>query len=155
MTPSTPSVNALTIAMRLLAVRDHSEGELRRKLMFRVEPAFDAADIDAALAYCHEYGWLDDARFAQCYIHGRSRKGYGSQRIVAELLQKGLLRSVISSALLECEIDWFVLAQQVATRKFGDVPPIDWKEKAKQQKYLLTRGFSHDEIQDIYTNFSH
>ncbi|MGL9736016.1 MAG: regulatory protein RecX [Symbiopectobacterium sp.] len=123
--------------MRLLAVRDHSEGELRRKLMSRVEPAFDAADIDATLAYCHEYGWLDDARFAQCYIHGRSRKGYGSQRIVAELLQKDLLRSVISSALLECEIDWFVLAQQVATRKFGDVPPIDWKEKAKQQQYLI------------------
>ncbi|MGX8940432.1 regulatory protein RecX [Symbiopectobacterium sp. Eva_TO] len=81
MTPSTPSVNALTIAMRLLAVRDHSEGELRRKLTARVDPAFDAADIDAALEYCHEHGWLDDARFAQRYIHGRSRKGYGSDPV--------------------------------------------------------------------------
>ncbi|MGL9734527.1 MAG: hypothetical protein ACR5LD_10665 [Symbiopectobacterium sp.] len=55
MTPSTSSVNALTIAMRLLAVRDHSEGELRRKLMSCIEPAFGTANIDAALAYYHEY----------------------------------------------------------------------------------------------------
>lgn len=155
MTTVTSSANALTCVMRFLAVRDHSEGELRRKLMARAEPAFDAAEIDAALAYCHEHGWVNDARFALRYIHGRSRKGYGTQRIVAELRQKGLSRSVISSALLECEIDWYALAQQVATRKFGDVLPTDWKEKAKQQRYLLTRGFSHDEIQDIYTNFSY
>ncbi|MFT8209906.1 MAG: regulatory protein RecX [Symbiopectobacterium sp.] len=155
MTTVTPSINALTCAMRLLAVRDHSEGELRRKLTARIDPVFDAADIDAALTYCHEHGWLDDARFALRYINGRSRKGYGTQRIVVELRQKGLSRSVISSALLECEIDWYALAQQIVTRKFGDVPPTDWKEKVKQQRYFLTRSFSHDEIQDIYANFSH
>ncbi|MGK2888101.1 MAG: hypothetical protein ACSLEN_00170 [Candidatus Malihini olakiniferum] len=41
----------------------------------------------------------------------------------------------------------------MATRKFGNVLPTDWKEKVKQQRYLLTRCFSHDEIQDIYANF--
>lgn len=180
--------------MRILAVRDHSENELRRKLAayttippmqrpakgYRrgaeqddedggearsdalvrpAEPAqalFSSEDIDATLAYCVEHGWLDDARFAQRYIHGRSQRGYGAQRIKAELVQKGVERDVITAALAECEdIDWFALAYQAAERKCGTRFPSEWKEKAKLQRYLLARGFSHEEIQSIYANFSY
>lgn len=116
--------------------------------------AFGPADIDAAVTYCKQQGWLDDLRFAQRYVRGRSQKGYGAQRITAELNQKGIGKDVISLTLNECNIDWFALARCVAERKCGRSLPSDWKEKAKLQRYLLARGFSYEEIQSVYANFS-
>lgn len=153
----------LRYAMNVLAVRDHSETELRRKIAaFLYSPSEENGDdsiavdqeIERTIAYCAEYGWLDDQRFAQRYISSRSRKGYGAQRIRSELSQKGVDKSTQSEALRRSDVDWYQLAQQVAERKFGHPLPAEWKEKAKVQRYLLYRGFSHDEIQSLYTNFS-
>ncbi|NAS63650.1 recombination regulator RecX, partial [Pseudomonas syringae pv. actinidiae] len=49
---------------------------------------------------------------------------------------------------------WYLQAKAVATRKFGSPLPVNWQERAKVQRYLLYRGFSHDEIQSVYMNFS-
>ncbi|WP_304168887.1 recombination regulator RecX [Lonsdalea britannica] len=153
----------LRYAMNVLAVRDHSETELRRKIAaFLYSSSEENGDdsiavdqeIEQAIAYCAEYGWLDDKRFAQRYISSRSRKGYGVQRIRSELSQKGVDKSTQSDALRASDVDWYQLVQQVAERKFGYPLPTEWKEKAKVQRYLLYRGFSHDEIQSLYTNFS-
>lgn len=192
MTALSPSAKALACSMRILAMRDHSENELRRKLIAYSEnppqqrlakasrrttiesaedetetmperrvtfptstsPLFSSEDIDATLAYCYQHGWLDDDRFAQRYIRDRSQRGYGAVRIKAELVQRGVARTVISQALAECEIDWFALAYDAAERKCGGSFPDNWQEKTKLQRYLQTRGFSHEEIQSIYTNFS-
>ncbi|MCX2958179.1 MAG: recombination regulator RecX, partial [Serratia symbiotica] len=58
------------------------------------------------------------------------------------------------AALADCDIDWCKQAKQVAQRKFGDVLPTDWKEKAKLQLYLRYRGFFQEEIQTIYRDFA-
>ncbi|MBJ7224027.1 MULTISPECIES: recombination regulator RecX [unclassified Brenneria] len=157
----------LRYAMNVLSVRDHSEVEIRRKLaayLHKVvaeraeadEMSADVAlaEIESAIAYCIEHDWLNDARFARRYISSRSRKGYGVQRIRSELSQKGIDKTTIAAALNECDIDWCELAKSVAERKFGHPLPVEWKEKAKLQRYLLYRGFFHEEIQSIYTNFS-
>ncbi|MEC5319687.1 recombination regulator RecX [Brenneria populi subsp. brevivirga] len=157
---------ALRYAMNLLSVRDHSEVEIRRKLAaylqksMAVEPVADdvpahafAEEIKSAIAYCAEHGWLDDERYARRYIASRSRKGYGVQRIKAELGQKGIDRTTIAAALSECGIDWCELAKTAAESKFGHLLPVEWKEKAKLQRYLQYRGFSHEEIHSIYANF--
>ncbi|MEE3663873.1 recombination regulator RecX [Brenneria sp. g21c3] len=157
----------LRYAMNVLSVRDHSEVEIRRKLAaylqkaITAEPESDemadgaaAEEIESAIAYCTEHGWLDDERYARRYIGSRSRKGYGAQRIKAELGQKGIDKTTIAVALNECDIDWFELAKVAAERKFGPLLPVEWKEKAKLQRYLQYRGFSHEEINSIYTNFS-
>ncbi|PWC12622.1 recombination regulator RecX [Brenneria corticis] len=160
----------LRYAMNVLSVRDHSEVEIRRKLAAYQHKAVTAEadadvyaeemaarsveEIESAIAYCTDHGWLDDERFARRYISGRSLKGYGMQRIRAELSQKGIDKAIIAAALAECDIDWCELAKSAAERKFGPLLPVEWKEKAKLQRYLLYRGFSHEEIQSIYANFS-
>lgn len=121
--------------------------------------AHDAAEdidlkaIDEIIAYCYQHNWLDDARFATSYINSRSRKGYGVQRIRSELSQKGIEKELAQSAFEISEIDWCKLAKDVAQRKFGETLPVEWKEKAKVQRYLLYRGFFQEEIHSIYNDF--
>ena len=146
----------LRYAMNVLSVRDYSEAEIRRKCaayLYKSESA-EAEDVDAAIAYCKEHGWLDDARYARRYINSRSRKGYGVQRIKMELSQKGIDKTILATALNESDIDWCALAKSVVERKFGHPLSDEWKDKVKHQRYLLYRGFFHEEIQSIYTNFS-
>ncbi|MEJ7608653.1 MAG: hypothetical protein WKF37_20870, partial [Bryobacteraceae bacterium] len=49
-------------ASRLLAMRAMSTGEVREKLKRRCE---DAADVDTVLGQLREYGYLNDASFAE------------------------------------------------------------------------------------------
>lgn len=161
----------LNRAMRLLSLRDHSEAELRRKLAAqpfsakgnwgkrttsdnaKLADEIDPKAIDQVITYCYQHDWLDDARFATQYINSRSRKGYGPQRIRSELMQKGVNKDKIKTAFEISEIDWCILAKEVAQRKFSETLPVEWKEKAKVQRYLLYRGFFQEEIQSIYNDF--
>lgn len=159
--------NVLRYAMNVLAVRDHSEMELRRKIAAYLQSNIECestercavlsefdAQVDQAVISCRQQGWLNDERYAERYISSRSRKGYGTQRICAELSQRGIDKSVQRVALQSCDIDWYLQAQAVANRKFGSPLPTSWQDRAKVQRYLLYRGFSPDEIQSIYMNFS-
>ncbi|AHK20038.1 recombination regulator RecX [Yersinia similis] len=112
----------------------------------------DPQVIEQVIDYCYQHNWLDDSRFAVSYIKSRSRKGYGVQRIRSELMQKGVDKERILAAFENSEIDWCQLAKEVAQRKFSETLPVEWKEKAKVQRYLLYRGFFQEEIQSIYTD---
>ncbi|AIX72764.1 MAG: regulatory protein RecX [Mixta calida] len=151
-------------ATRILAMRDHSEAEFRRKIMQTAARAAlrneeQAEEIPAELleqlvAWCYEHQWLDDVRFAQRFVVSRSRKGYGPQRIRMELTQKGIGRELAETALAEAEIDWSAQAFDVAERKFGLPLPTEWKEKARVQRYLQAKGFFMEDIQSIFRNYS-
>ncbi|WP_330983890.1 MULTISPECIES: recombination regulator RecX [Enterobacterales] len=148
-------------AIRILAMRDHSEKELRRKLAAPVltkngpEP-IDAPpeDVDKVVAWCLESSYLDDVRFTRQFIASRSRKGYGPARIRQELNQKGISRSDIDQAMFDCEIDWLQLAREQAQRKYGEPLPTAFAEKVKVQRFLLTRGYLMEDIQGIWRNFA-
>lgn len=141
--------DVLNRAMRLLAQRDHSEMELRRKLAAQ---DVSEADVEQSIAYCYEYHWLDDNRFAELYVAQRSQKGYGAQRIQQELIMKGISRTLIREVLLESGVDWESLARKTAHKRFGAVLPSGWQERAKVQRFLLYRGFFQEEIQSVFSD---
>jgi regulatory protein len=165
----------LSRAIKLLSQRDHSESELRRKLAVQpfsakgnwgrrsggecgeateeIDPQVIEQVIEQVIAYCYQHNWLDDSRFATSYINSRSRKGYGAQRIHSELMQKGVDKERVQTAFEISEIDWCLLAKEVAQRKFSEFLPVEWKKKVKVQRYLLYRGFCQEEIQSIYNDF--
>ncbi len=75
-------------AMRILAMRDHSEQEFRRKLTAPVmskngPETLDTTpeEVDQVVAWCLEHHFLDDMRFVRQFIASRARKGYGPARI--------------------------------------------------------------------------
>jgi regulatory protein len=165
MTESSPRRSAysrlLDRAIRILAMRDHSEKELRRKLVAPVltkngpEP-IDAPpeEVDKVVAWCQESSYIDDARFTRQFIASRSRKGYGPARIRQELNQKGIGRADIDQSMYDCEIDWMALAREQAERKYGEPLPTVFAEKVKVQRFLLNRGYLMEDIQQIWRNFT-
>ena len=123
--------------MRYLARREHSRAELRKKLLPHVE---EGEDLDAVLDQLEQRNWLSDARATEMLVTSK-RNRLGPQRIAHELRQKGIAENLIGDAipqLKETELD---TARDVWQKKFG-VLPQDQKEKARQVRFLQSRGFS-------------
>lgn len=144
-----PELSLRTRAMQYLARREYSRAELRGKLLPHVqaEDEFDTAsapDIDALLDDLTQRGWLSDERAATQWVHAK-RSRLGTQRITHELRQKGISEELIAEALPELRESELATAREVWQKKFG-TPPEDAKEKARQMRFLQSRGFSMDVI---------
>lgn len=132
-------------AVRILAVRDHSEQELRRKLSAPVmgkngpeEIDATAEDYDRVIAWCYEHRYLDDDRFASRFLASRGRKGYGPARIRQELNQKGVSRESIEKAMRECDTD--CVRWQKSRRSASTVNPCrtGFQKKLKSSAFCST-----------------
>ncbi len=135
--------NVRRVAIELLSRREHSLFELKRKLVSR---GFDPLEIKEALARLRDEGLQSDVRFSEAYIYSRAQKGYGPLRIQADLKQRG-----IDDLLLEEFLDfqsslWNQRVIEVQKKRFGDIPPENYKNYAKQVRFLQYRGFTADQI---------
>ncbi len=133
-------------AVRLLAGREHSRGELGRKLAGRGYPP---PLIDEVLESLERRGWLSEHRYAESYIASRRRKGYGPLRIRAELRERGVASAVIDDQLDDSAAAWSVLMAEVAERRFGSDPACDRREQARRGRFLQQRGFSPEMIRQL------
>ena len=131
-------------ALGLLARREHSRTELQRKLSPHTEDAQELIDL---LDDFTRRGWLSDARFAEALVHDKQAK-FGTSRLAYELRQRGVEESVIRDQLAELKDSELERARQVWQSKFG-VLSEDTKARAKQMRFLQSRGFSFDVIGKI------
>ena len=136
-----PELSLRVRAMRYLARREHSRAELHGKLQPYVQ---EGEDLDAVLDELEKRNWLSDARAATQWVDAK-RGRFGTQRIAHELRQKGIPENLISDALPQLKETELDAAREVWQRKFG-VQPQDSKEKAKQIRFLQSRGFSMETI---------
>ncbi len=134
-----PSLKAR--ALRLLAGRDYGMAELERKLAPHAE---SAEALAAVLAELHEKGFISDERAAASLLYRRADK-LGSSRLLMELRQKGFADDLIAEhaeGLRESEAE---RAQAVWQKRFGHKPQSP-QERAKQMRFLASRGFAGDVI---------
>ncbi len=140
----------------MLAQREQSSAELRRKLLKRAlaQPA-DASDAPAAveqveqvLAWLIEHQYLSEARFAESRVHARVER-FGNLRIRHELAQHGI--EIEPAAAAELAATEAQRALAVWQRKYG-TPPVDAREKARQMRFLASRGFSPAVIVQLMRN---
>lgn len=140
----------------MLAQREQSSAELRRKLLKRAlaQPA-DASDAPAAveqveqvLAWLIEHQYLSEARFAESRVHARVER-FGNLRIRHELAQHGI--EIEPAAAAELAATEAQRALAVWQRKYG-TPPVDAREKARQMRFLASRGFSTAVIVQLMRN---
>ncbi|MFO7593808.1 MAG: regulatory protein RecX [Pseudomonadota bacterium] len=145
--PAQSEAEAYTVAVGLLARREHSARELAGKLKSR---GFADTVVEAVLARLEAERLQSDERFTEAYLRQRSQKGYGPQRIAAELRERGIDDPLISSqfrqAEEEGELDWFELAAAAYRKKYGARPIEDMKDRAKRQRFMQYRGFTHEQI---------
>jgi regulatory protein len=124
-------------ALGLLARREHTRSELRRKLAPYTEDPQELVDLLDDLA---QRGWLSDARFAEALVHDKQAK-FGAARLAYELRQRGVPDAVICDQVAQLKDSEFDRARQVWQSKFG-APPEDANARAKQMRFLQNRGFS-------------
>ena len=131
-------------ALDLLARREHSRLELRRKLLARSH----VQDlVDEVLDWLRQERLLDEARFAEQFVRSRTGRGQGPAKIRAQLLQRGVGDSLIDTALAEAECDWAALAAAARRKRFGAASPGAYRERARQARFLKSRGFEYGQIQ--------
>jgi len=134
-------------AVNLKARREHSQTELRTKLL---KAEFDINEINDVLDKLAAKDIQSDTRFAENYIRYRAQRGYGSQKINLELKERGVDKQTIVNAIEEAEIDWFDLAISARRKRFGEQVPDNIKDRAKQQRGLQYRGFTHEQINESF-----
>ena len=139
MAKTEPSLGAR--AMRLLARREHSRDELRRKL---ARIAAEGDDIDGVIEKLAEKGWLSDARYAEQAVRAKSRR-FGPLKVAHELRAKGVGEETIASAFRAAGPDGAADIQRVWRSRFSALPNND-RERARQVRFLQGRGFPLDDI---------
>ncbi len=130
-------------AFEYLARREHSVVELRQKL----SRFGDAEEINSVVEQLTEQGHQSDERFAEQVLRARFNQGKGPVRIKHELRQHQVDAELIDQLLSEKEDQWRLLAAQVRHKKFGSRQPDDYKEWARQARFLQQRGFSPDDFE--------
>lgn len=128
-------------ALRLLARREHSREELKRKLA----GAGETENVEIVLQQLADAGWQSDARFAEAFARQRLQQGYGPLRIRDELQQRGVECPALD--ILAAELGgWEALIQRVYLKKYADSAPPTRAEWTKRCRFLQQRGFDFDAI---------
>ncbi len=134
----------LALALNLLSRRDHSEAELRKKL---IPKGFSTEALDEALARLKSAGYLDDRRFARSFAESalRNGRGYGF-RLRLELSRRGIADEIIEETLaaLGDEYEEVTTLSELMARKFEGFDPhqADERQKRRVISYFQRRGFS-------------
>ncbi|MEO8385371.1 MAG: regulatory protein RecX [Betaproteobacteria bacterium] len=134
----------VSAALKLLSRRDYSRAEFIGKL---VDANFETTDVEAAADWCHEQGFLNEARFAESTSRRLGAK-YGAQRVAHTLRQKGVTEDEVSaviSTLKDSELD---RARALWGRKFRSAAESP-EDRAKQIRYLQSRGFNFSIVKQV------
>ncbi|WP_231970426.1 recombination regulator RecX [Polynucleobacter necessarius] len=146
--------------MRLLSLREYSRKNLAAKLLesetrrakLRGEeeeqgPESKVLQIEMVLDDFEARGWLSNERFAEALVRRRGER-YGSRRIQDELERAGIDTKQSASLIGALRETEFQRAYELWLRKYGQKAE-DQKERARQYRFLASKGFSSDVVTRI------
>ncbi|MEZ5476365.1 MAG: regulatory protein RecX [Thiolinea sp.] len=139
---------AYQYAIRLLARREHSRRELALKITHKF--AITTAVLDELLEGLAESGYQDDQRYAGMLVRSAVARGQGPMKIVHALRDKGVDEELAKELLADYAGHWLQQACQQRAKKFGEEIPTDFKQRARQSRFLAGRGFSIDTINAVF-----
>jgi len=131
-------------ALRLLSQREYSRLELERKLKpFEETPG----DLAEALDFLQAKDFINEQRVVASVINRRAVK-LGAARVRQELQAKGLPVEAIAQAVQEMRGTELERAREVWRKKFGESPQ-DPAARAKQMRFLISRGFAAEVVKRV------
>lgn len=142
-----PEGDPRRLALDLLARREHSAVELRRKLVRRGVGEGEAEELVAGLAGAR---LQSDGRFTEQYAASRRERGYGPLRIAAELRERGITGELIARLAGTNDPDWGERARAARDKRFGATRPGNARERARQERFLQYRGFTSEQIRRAF-----
>ena len=146
---SSTGLSASRAAVRLLTRRPLSEDELCRRLEAQ---GHAAEEVESACRRLRQAGYLDDQRLAMDFIVTRAeRLGHGPERLVADLLRRGVRAEVARSAM-HLAVERGDIAPRELLRArirsgLGDGPPhLPPRAYARMYNALRRAGFDEESI---------
>jgi regulatory protein len=131
-------------ALKALAQREHSRSELEAKLRpFAETPE----QLEPLLDDLEKRGWLSEARFVEQLTAVRRRR-FGAARILHELRDKGVSSAALAALRPQLKHSEIEAARAVWNKKFGKLPAT-LTERAKQARFLTSRGFSAEVVHQV------
>ncbi len=147
-----------SFALKVLAGRAHSTGELREKLRRRAERM---ADVDDVLSRLKEHGYLDDRRFAEGYAASRlSNERFGRTRVLRDLRQRRVSPTLAERTVRDVyeNVDEQALIEEWVRRKYRLAPREalfqEDKDLAAAYRRLLRAGFKTGDIVRVLKRFA-
>jgi regulatory protein len=117
---------------------------LERKLIQHEE---EPGSLAKALDELQAKGFINEQRVLESVLHRRAAK-LGTTRIRQELQGKGLAPEAVLEAVEQLRATEVERAREVWRKKFGE-PPLDANERAKQMRFLASRGFGGEAIRRV------
>ena len=139
-------------AMDFLARREHSQHELKTKLI-RKFPEVSPTLVLAVLSRLTAEGLQSDERFAESRIRYRLERGFGYHHIRNDLISKGVDPSRVDQMLYADDDCWLQKARELIEKRL--IPPAGARrrvlacagpEHRKLARFLEARGFSKRDI---------
>ncbi|WP_457679295.1 regulatory protein RecX [Thermovibrio sp.] len=140
---------AFSYGLKLLSRRDYSEKELFKKLLKRFPNAGE--EVKRAVKELSSLGFIDEYRAVLSYFENKEKKGWGKRKIVYYLLQKGFKEDVVKEVELSYPFDYSYIEREVK-KKFSNLKAP--KERQKLKAFLLRRGFSFCEVENILSRLN-
>jgi regulatory protein len=134
-------------AVALLARREHSRAELAAKLRRALTEDEDPAEIERVLDALERDKLLSDERYARTLTRTRGQR-FGDARLRFDLKSAGVKPQQAHEALAALAGTELERARAVWARRFG-APPATAQERARQARFLQSRGFSPDTIRKV------
>jgi regulatory protein len=145
-------------ALKSLAGRAHSAGELREKLRRRAERA---GDVDGVLSRLKQSGYLDDKRYAESFAAARlAGDKFGRTRVVRDLRQRRVAPALAERTVEKVyqDVDEEALIEEWIRRKYRSAarPGLFAEEKdlAAAYRRLIHAGFRGGEILKVLKRFA-
>jgi regulatory protein len=124
-------------AIAMLARREYARAELAARL---AASGATRDEMESLLDELQQLGLLSDARFAGALVRQKAAS-HATRAIARELRERGVAKDVVTAALAESGAgDELAAAQALWQRRFGRAPADD-REKARQIRFLVSRGY--------------
>ena len=132
-------------ALRYLSAREHSRAELVRKLARHEE---EPGELERVLDDLQAKGFISQERVVASVLNRRAAH-LGAARVRQELQSKGIDAALVKDAVAGLQDSELERARAVWLRRFGDSPPADARQWARQMRFLMARGFSSDVVRRV------
>ena len=145
-TGADPLLKARSIALELLARREHSYHELLGKLKDRLPTLDEHQVLRPVLDQLVADNLQSDVRFVDAYVRYRSSRGDGPLKISAGLQPRKIAAALLKQALYADGPDWVELCRQALQKKFRLHGKPAAAELQRIQRFLLQRGYTGEQI---------
>jgi len=146
-------------AVKILAGRAYSAGEMRVKLQRKAERQ---SDIDGVVARLKDLRYLDDKKYAESFATARlENQQFGRNRVLRDLRERRIAPAVAERTVSKVysEVDEPALIEDFVRRRYRSAAREglfqEDKELAAAYRKLLRAGFSSGNIVRVLKRFAH